>query len=87
MASQQRMKTIWDGIEPQVHEEYRSSRHDIFEILNPEQREKMKSWRHNGSHTNWSNWTNPSRFSNGGTNRLLTNNSTANLTATPASQP
>lgn len=61
MGSQQRMKTIWDAVEPQVRDEYRGSRHEIFEVLNPEQREKMKSWRRNGSRTNWSNWTNHSK--------------------------
>ena len=45
-ASQERMKKVWDGVEPQVKEEYRCSRRDIFEILMPEQKEKMKQrWR------------------------------------------
>ena len=68
MASQQRMKTIWDAVEPQVSEEYRTSRHEIFEVLNPDQREKMKSWRHNGSHTNWNNRTDRSKASPADTN-------------------
>jgi Spy/CpxP family protein refolding chaperone len=52
-ASQQRMKTIWDGVEPQVKEEYRCSRRDISEVLTPEQREKMRAWRKNNWRTNW----------------------------------
>jgi Spy/CpxP family protein refolding chaperone len=48
------MKKAWEGVEPQVKEEYRCSRRDIFEILTPEQKEKMKQrWR---------------RMRNGGTN-------------------
>ena len=51
-ASQERMKKIWDGVEPQVKEEYRCSRRDISEILTPEQREKARAWRRNNWKTN-----------------------------------
>ena len=55
-ASQERMKKVWDGVEPQVKEEYRCSRRDIFEILTPEQKEKMKQrWRRNGTRNNGMN--------------------------------
>lgn len=44
-ASQKRMKMLWEPLEPQVKEEYRRSRREIMEILNPEQQERMKQWR------------------------------------------
>lgn len=43
--SQERMKQIWEPMEPQVKEEYRRTRREISEILNPEQQAKMKQWR------------------------------------------
>ena len=43
--SQERMKQIWAPMEPQVKEEYRRTRREISEILNPEQQAKMKQWR------------------------------------------
>jgi Spy/CpxP family protein refolding chaperone len=59
-ASQERMKKIWEVVEPQVKEEYGCSRRDISEILTPEQREKMKQrWHRNGSRNN-GNGTNTS---------------------------
>lgn len=44
-ASQKRMKQIWEPFEPQVKEEYRRTRREIFEVLTPEQQAEMKSWR------------------------------------------
>ena len=44
-ASQKRMKQIWEPFEPQVKEEYRRTRREIFEVLTPEQQVEMKSWR------------------------------------------
>lgn len=43
--SQKRMKEIWEPMEPQVKEEYRRTRREIFEILTPEQQARMKQWR------------------------------------------
>lgn len=43
--SQERMKQMWEPIEPQVKNEYRRTRREISEILNPEQQAKMKQWR------------------------------------------
>ena len=43
--SQERMKTIWDPIAGEVKDEYRRTRKEIWEILNPEQQAKMKTWR------------------------------------------
>ncbi len=43
--SQNRMKQIWEPLEPEVKEEYRRTRREISEILNPEQQAKMKQWR------------------------------------------
>src|ERR1051325_8993634 len=45
-ASQERMKKLWEPIDPQFKEEYRRSRREISEILNDDQREKMKRWHH-----------------------------------------
>ena len=45
-ASQERMKALWEQIEPKTKEEYRNTRKEISEILSPEQREKMKRLRH-----------------------------------------
>lgn len=44
-ASQKRMKQIWEPFEPQVKDEYRRTRREIFEVLTPEQQAEMKSWR------------------------------------------
>lgn len=41
-ASQQRMKVLWQQIEPQTREEYRRARAEICDLLTPEQQEKMK---------------------------------------------
>jgi Spy/CpxP family protein refolding chaperone len=43
--SQERMKEMWAPLEPQVKEEYKRTRREISEILNPEQQAKMKQWR------------------------------------------
>jgi hypothetical protein len=43
-ASQARMKRIWEPVEPQIKEEYRRTRREISDMLNPGQREKMKQW-------------------------------------------
>jgi hypothetical protein len=43
-ASQERMKQIWEPVEPKIKEEYRRTRREIADLLNPEQREKMKRW-------------------------------------------
>ena len=54
-ASQARMKSMWDGVQPQIKEESRFSRREISEILTPEQREKMKRWhreRYRGNSSN-----------------------------------
>jgi Spy/CpxP family protein refolding chaperone len=42
--SQTRMKELWEPVEPQVKEEYRRTRREIFEVLTPEQQAKMKQW-------------------------------------------
>jgi len=68
-ASQERMKTIWGAVEPQVKEEYRCSRREISEILTPEQREKMKRWHRNGSHANGTNAVTPTILTNLSTSR------------------
>ncbi len=73
-ASQLRMKTLWDKIEPEVKEEYRCSRRDIFAVLAPEQRERMRQrWHHNGSRTNWGSWTNGSMAAPGANSLATTN--------------
>jgi len=41
-ASQQRMKHLWEPVEPQIKDEYRRTRKEIADVLNPDQREKMK---------------------------------------------
>lgn len=43
--SQERMKQLWAGIEPQAKEEYKRTRKEISEILTPEQNEKYKAMR------------------------------------------
>jgi hypothetical protein len=48
-ASQKRMKQIWEPLEPQIKEEYRRTRREISEILDPEQRAKMDKLRKDGS--------------------------------------
>jgi Spy/CpxP family protein refolding chaperone len=45
-ASQKRMKDLWETIEPGARQEYQRSRKEISEVLTPEQRDKMKRWRH-----------------------------------------
>jgi hypothetical protein len=41
-ASQERMKHLWEPVEPQIKDEYRRTRKEIADVLNPDQREKMK---------------------------------------------
>jgi hypothetical protein len=43
--SQERMKQLWQGIEPQAKEEYKRTRKEISEILSPEQQEIYKTMR------------------------------------------
>jgi len=57
-SSQERMKKLWEPVEPQIKEEYRRTRKEIADVLDPDQREKMKKM-HNDreqrrkGETNW----------------------------------